>query len=55
MKKTMVTYTGGLDTDLDKHLEAYFEKKGMKRTDSGMGLAGEQCGVRDLIFRENEV
>jgi hypothetical protein len=43
-----ITYTGGLDEDLDKLLEIYLKAKGYELAGRGMVIESQ---IRDLEFR----
>lgn len=49
MKKIKVTYTEGLDTELDKKIEEFFVRLGFGFTGSGMEL---KTHIRDITFEE---
>ena len=51
MKKIKVTYTDGLDTELDKKIEKFFEGLGFGFTGSGMEIKSQ---IRDITFEEKE-
>ena len=49
MTKIKVTYTGGLDTGLDKKIRKFFERIGYRWTGQGMEIKTQ---IRDITFED---